>query len=129
MYPNMSDRTRFKLMRPMIIVCAILAFIPAMTVPIVFPVFLWAFSFGIPVFMMFFVGMGWKASKSAAWITILVTYLINFIWTFWTPSWASGPWALNMYPVTVSTIVLGIVLTVVLPGKPGLLKRHRAGLA
>ena len=127
--PDLSDQARLKLMRWMIVVCTLLAFIPAMTVPIVFPVFLWAFSFGIPVFVMFVLGMIWKASRSAAWITILFTYLVNFIWTFWTPGWATGPWGLNMYPVTVCSIVLGVVLTGILPGKGGLLKRHRAGLA
>ena len=122
----MSDTARYKMMRPMIIVCALLAFVPALVAPIIFPVFLWCFSFGIPVFLMFLVGMVWKRSKSAAWITILFVYLINFIWTFWTPSWAPGPFALNIYPVTVCSIVLGVVLTAILPGKIGLLKEHRA---
>lgn len=129
MMPNMSDETRYRLMRPMIVICAILAFIPALTVPIVFPVFLWCFSFGIPIFMMFLLGMVWKTSTMGAYITILVTYLINFIWTFWTPAWATGPWALNMYPVTVCTVVLGLITTAFLPGETGLLKRHRAGQA
>lgn len=124
--PQMADETRLKLMRPLIFVCGLLAFIPALFVPIIFPVFLWCFSFGIPVFIVFLFGMVWKASKAAAWITILVSYVVNFVWTFATPSWASGPWALNMYPVTVCSIVLGVVLTLILPGEDGLLKRVRA---
>ncbi|MCL6477472.1 MAG: hypothetical protein K6T65_03575 [Peptococcaceae bacterium] len=123
--PKMSDRTALALMRVMILVCAVLALIPALTVPIVFPVFLWAFSFGIPVFVIYVIGLKWKISKSAAWLTIGITYLVNFIWTFWTPSWAPGPFALNMYPVTVCSLVLGIILTAILPGEPGLITQRR----
>jgi SSS family solute:Na+ symporter len=125
-YPNMSDETRLKLMRPTILLCGLLAVVPAFFAPILFPVFLWAFSFGIPLFMIMLFGLVWKTSKSAAWITIIVTYIVNFWWTFATPTWASGPWALNMYPVTVCSIVLGTVLYAVLPGEPGLLKRLKS---
>lgn len=122
-FPKMSDETRLKLMRPTILLCGLLAVVPAFFAPILFPVFLWAFSFGIPLFMIMLFGLVWKTSKSAAWITVVVTYIVNFWWTFATPEWASGPWALNMYPVTVCSIVLGVVLYAVLPGEPGLLKR------
>lgn len=124
--PNMTDETRLKLMRPLILVCGLLAFIPALFVPIIFPVFLWCFSFGIPVFVVWLIGMVWKTSRTAAWTTILVSYAVNFIWTFATPSWATGPWGLNMYPVTACSIVLGIGLNLVLPGDEGLLKRIRS---
>jgi len=129
MFPNMNDTTRLKVMRWMILVCALLFAVPALTVPVVFPVFLWAFSFGIPVFVCYILGMVYKISRPAAWITIIVSYIVDFIWTFWTPSWASGPFALNMYPVTVVSVILGIVLTLVLPGEPGLLKQQRAKAA
>jgi SSS family solute:Na+ symporter len=123
--PNMSDATRMKLMRPMILLCGLLAAVPALFAPILFPVFLWAFSFGIPLFMIFLFGLVWKTSKPAAWITVVVTYIVNFWWTFATPAWAQGPWALNMYPVTVCSLVLGILLFAILPGDVGLLKRNR----
>ena len=124
-FPNMKDETRMKLMRPMILVCGLLAAVPALFAPILFPVFLWAFSFGIPLFVIFLFGLVWKTSRPAAWITVVVTYIVNFWWTFATPAWAQGPWALNMYPVTVCSLVLGIVLFAILPGEAGLLKRNR----
>ncbi len=123
--PNMSDATRMKLMRPMILLCGLLAAVPALFAPILFPVFLWAFSFRIPLFMIFLFGLVWKTSKPAAWITVVVTYIVNFWWTFATPAWAQGPWALNMYPVTVCSLVLGILLFTILPGDVGLLQRNR----
>ncbi len=126
-FPNMTPETQFKLMRPMVVVCGLLACVPALFAPMIFPIFLWCFSFGIPIFFVWLAGMVWKCSKSAAWITILVSYIVNFVWTFATPSWAPGPFALNMYPVTLISLVLVIVLNAILPGEAALLKRHRAG--
>jgi SSS family solute:Na+ symporter len=119
--PKMSDETKMKLMKISILICALLFAIPAFLNAVIFPVFLWCFSFGIPVFVVYFMGLKFKVSKSAAWATIIVAFIVNFWWTFWTPSWAAGPWSLNMYPVTVVSVVLGVVLTAVLPGTAPLL--------
>ena len=68
-------------------------------------------------------------SRAAAWITIVVTYIVNIYWTFWTPAFSLGtPLELNMYPVTICSVVLGIVLTAILPGTPGLRTKKYAAL-
>lgn len=120
--PNMSDATKLRLTKIMILVSALLFAFPAFSNAVIFPVFLWCFSFGIPVFVVYFMGLKVKSSRAAAWITTLVTFAVNFWWTFWTPEWATGIWSLNMYPVTVVSIVLGVSLSLILPGKPGLLR-------
>jgi SSS family solute:Na+ symporter len=125
LFPKMSDETRLKITRPVIFIYAVAASIPAMFAPVLFPVFLWTFSFGIPLFIIMVYGLVWKVSKPAAWITIIATYIVNFWWTFWTPSWAEGPWALNMYPVTICSFVLGTVLFAILPGEKGKLHQLR----
>lgn len=124
-FPNMKQETELKLMRPMIIICGLASAIPAFFVPIIFPVFLWCFSFGIPVCVVWFIGMVWKRNKAAAWITVLVTFAVNFIWTFATPAWPPAPFNQNIYPVTVVSLVLGIVLNLILPGEKGLLRQMR----
>jgi len=123
--PNMSDKTNLKVTKVMILVSAALFAFPALSNAVIFPVFLWCFSFGIPVFVVYFMGLKFRSSKMAAWITTMVVFVINFIWTFWTPGWATGIWSLNMYPVTVVSLVLGIALSLApLPGsKPGLLSK------
>lgn len=124
LFPKMSDETRMKLMKPGIVFIALLAVIPAFFAPVLFPVFIWCFSFGIPVFVIFVYGLVWKTSKSAAWITLIVAIVIDFWWTFATPAWATTSfWGLNMYPVTVVSFVLGTILFAVLPGEKGYLKR------
>lgn len=126
-FPSMSTEMELKLMRPAIFLCGLMSAVPALFVPMIFPVFLWCFSFGIPIFIVWLIGMVWKTNATAAWITVLVSYLVNFIWTFATPSWAPQPFDLNMYPVTVCSIVLGIGLNLILPGEKGLLTTIRAG--
>lgn len=128
-FPTMSGKTQLKVIRPLIVICGLMACVPALFVPMIFPVFLWCFSFGIPIFVIWLIGMLWKTSNTAAWITVIVTYLVNFIWTFATPSWAPQPFDLNMYPVTICSIVLGVGLTLILPGDQGLLRRVRTAQA
>jgi SSS family solute:Na+ symporter len=120
---KLTDKQSMNLMRLSIVICALFFAVPAFLNAVIFPVFLWCFSFGIPVFIMYFLGLKYKISKKAAWATVIVAYIINFWWTFWTPAWATGAWSLNMYPVTVVSVILGVVLTIILPGEPGLLRK------
>jgi len=124
--PKMSDRTFLILTRVMIIVCAVLVVIPALQLPFIFSVFMWTFSFGIPVFGVYLIGMLWKVNKVAAWVTILAAYAANFIWTFATPSWWPSSMSLNVYPTTIVTVLFGVVLNLILPGEPAYLKRVKA---
>lgn len=127
--PNMDDKTFMKLLRVCIVVQAIILVIGALSFDVVFPIFIWCFSFGIPVFVVYLCGQVWKVSRPAAWITIVVTYIVNIYWTFWTPAFSLGtPLELNMYPVTICSVVLGVILTAVLPGTPGLRTKKYAAL-
>jgi SSS family solute:Na+ symporter len=122
--PDMDPKTHLRLIKGMLILVALVMCIPAFFVPIVFPVFLWCFSFAMPVFFIYFIGLKFKASRTAAWITVAVAYIVNVIWTFWTPSWAVPPFDLNMYAVLVVSIVVGIISTAVCKGDRPLAKRR-----
>lgn len=124
--PTMKDETRLKLARPMIIVCTLIACVPAFFNAPIMSVFFWCFSFGIPLFTVWLIGMIWKVSKPAAWITVAVAIIVNFAWTFATPVWATGNFTNNVYPVGIVSFVLGIILHLILPGEKGLLWRVRA---
>lgn len=122
--PDMTDHHHLIWMRVMIIVQAAICGIAAMKMDVLFMLFLWCFTFGMPVFVVYFLGMIWKASKPAAWITIVGSYAVGIIWTFWTPqftnNFAMGIFSLNIYAVIAVSLILGIVLTIILPGEPGL---------
>jgi solute:Na+ symporter, SSS family len=120
-YPKMSDKTFLVLTRVMILVCAVLVIIPALKLPFIFSIFMWTFSFAIPVFGVYLIGMMWQINKFAAWATILAGYAANFLWTFWTPGWLPSYMSLNVYPTTLATALVGIVLNLILPGEPGYL--------
>ncbi len=129
LFPNMSDKGKMRNMKVCMIICVLLFAVPALFMPVVFPIFLWCFSFGIPLFVVYIIGMWFKISRPATWITVIVVYIVNFWWTFWTPTWATGPWGLNMYPVTVVSLVLGIILHIILPGEKGLLRQKKSEAA
>ena len=131
--PDMSEETRYKLIRISIFICAAFFAVPAFLNAVIFPIFLWCFSFGIPVFVIYVMGLKVRRNIMAAWITIIVAYAVNFIWTF-APLPDSitgllfGAMGLNMYPVTIVSIVLGVILPLVLPGgKPPFLSKDGKG--
>ena len=108
------------------IVCVIVtlaAAIPALKVEVVIQLFFWCFSLSLPIFICYLIGMWWKVSRPAAWINLFASLAVNFWWTFACPSWCPPQFSLSFYPVFVVTVVLGIVLNLVLPGKKGLLRQ------
>jgi SSS family solute:Na+ symporter len=109
----------------MIVVCAALVFIPALNPPRLFTIFMWTFSFAIPVFGVYLIGMMWKINKTAAWLTILAGYAADFLWTFAPPSWLPSYLSLNVYPTAFATVIFGVVLNLFLPGKPGYLRQMK----
>jgi SSS family solute:Na+ symporter len=129
--PRMSDKTFLILSRVMILVCALVVIVPALKVlDTVMSIFLWTFSFAIPVFGVYLIGMLWKVNKAAAWITMLAGYAANFLCTFapdllWWPEFIQG-FKLNVYPTTAATIIFGIGLNLILPGEPGYLRQMKA---
>ena len=124
-HPEMSDATFLKLTRTMILICAVLVIIPALKLTLMFSIFMWTFSFAIPVFGVYLIGMLWKVNKVATWITIVAGYVANFLWTFAAPTWLPEYLSLNVYPTTFATVLFGVVLNLILPGEPGYLHQMR----
>lgn len=125
-FPNMSDSAFLKLTRIMILVCAVLVIIPALELPYIPSIFFWTFSFAIPIFGVYLIGMLWKVNKVAAWTTILAGLAANFIWTFAVPSWWPASISLNVYPTTFATVLFGVVMNLILPGEPGYIRQLKA---
>jgi SSS family solute:Na+ symporter len=127
--PKMSDKTFLILTRVMIFVIALLVIIPALKVldQDIMSIFFWTFSFGIPVFGVYLIGMLWKVNKVAAWVTMLAGYAANFLWTFapdliWLPERIKS----NVYASIFATALFGVVLNLILRGEPGYLRQLKA---
>ena len=128
-HPKMGDRTFLILTRVMILVCTILVAIPALKQQsMVLPIFMWTFSFAIPVFGVYLIGMVWKINKAAGWITILAGYAASFFWTFARPAGVPD-YITTVYPTAIATVVFGIVLNLILPGEPGFLRQLKKAKA
>ncbi|MBN1831105.1 MAG: sodium:solute symporter family protein [Deltaproteobacteria bacterium] len=129
--PGMSDKAFLILSRAMIFVIALVVIIPALRVldQDVMPIFFWTFSFGIPVFGVYLIGMMWKVSRFAAGITMLAGYGANFLWTFapdliWLPErMKSNP---AVYATILATVLFGVVMHLILRGEPGYLRQMKA---
>jgi SSS family solute:Na+ symporter len=110
----------------MIFVIALLVIVPALKLQLVLSIFFWTFSFAIPVFGVYLIGMMWKVNRVAAWATMLAGYAANFLWTFAPPTWLPSYMSLNVYPTIFTTLLFGIVLNLILPGEPGYLRQLKA---
>lgn len=120
-----GDKGYKTLSRVVIVVVTALATIPAMKVSLLISLFFWCFALSMPIFCNYLIGMCWKINRKAAWINLIVSTIVNFWWTFACPSWA-GIFNFAFWPVAVTTIVLGVVLNLILPGEPGLLRQIKA---
>ena len=123
----MSDKTFLILTRVMIFVCAVLVIIPALKLSLMLPIFFWTFSFAIPVFGVYLIGMLWKVNRVAAWTTILAGYAANFLWTFSSPTWLPDIISHNVvYPTIIATVLVGVVMNLILPGDPPYMRKLKA---
>lgn len=117
-----GDKGYVGLSRIIIVIVTIAAVIPAIRGTMLITLFFWSFSLSMPIFVCYLIGMTWKINRKAAWINLLVTTGVNFWWTFACPSWA-GMFTLPFWPVAITTCALGIILNLIMPGEPGLLKQ------
>ncbi len=122
--PNMDEKQKLRTNKLCVVVAAALLLPGALIMAneFVFNLFLWVFSFGMPVFIVFIIGYNFKISKSAAWLTIIISYVINCIWTFLPMEKLlhlkpGSIWGMNLYATMVASLILGVVLHLILPGK------------
>lgn len=131
--PDASPKKKMVINRACIVVAAALV-LPAaliMAHEFVFNLFLWVFSFGMPVFVCLLIGYNWKVSRKAAWATIIITYIIDCIWTFLPMGTilklpAGSVWGMNLYATMVASVVLAVIFHLIFKGEPGWKKTHAA---
>lgn len=124
--PNASEREQVILIRVLIIVLAFSAAFVGIFLPNILAALGWISSFLAPVFFLFVYGLFWKRSEPAAVITVLVAWIVNMLWTFTSLPEALGmPHDINAYVTISIAIVLGAILTAVMPGKPSFVKTYK----
>lgn len=129
--PNATEKQLTKYTRIVIVIITIIAIVVCNLQPAPVEMVNWIFSFGIPIFVMAVIGMWWKRCEKATIITFLVTWVVVCIWSTFglmdkliaiNPVWAN----FNVNYVSLAfALVVGVITTAVLPGKPGLYRKAR----
>ncbi|MGB9887823.1 MAG: sodium:solute symporter family protein [Moorellales bacterium] len=124
--PDASEREVERAIRLVMLLLAVAAVIPSMTLPPIVAAILWLYAWSVPVTVFVILGLFWKRSPVAAAITWAVAWIANALWTFTGLSAALGLSSLpGIYVVLLVSIVLGIVLTAACQGEPGYFTSRR----
>lgn len=117
-----GDKGYVAMSRIIIVVVTLAAILPAMKVTMLITLFFWCFALSMPIFVNYLIGMVWKINRKVAWTNLIITTAVNFWWTFACPDWA-GLFTLPFWPVAFTTVGLGIILNLIIPGEKGLLRQ------
>ena len=122
--PKASEKEKTIVMRIMIVIVGVLAIVLSNFQPTVVTTINWIFTWGVPMFVMMVIGLCWKRNTKAAVITYIVPWIANILWI--TCGLQDKLGMMNFHQVylcTIISVVLGLLLTAVLPGsKPGFFK-------
>ena len=122
--PEASEKEKTRVMRIMIVIVGIAAIALSSFQPAVVTTINWIFTWGVPMFVMLVIGLCWKRNTMAAVITYIVSWIANVVWiTCGLMEKLDMTNFHQVYLCTIISVVLGLVLTAVLPGsKPGYFK-------
>lgn len=125
--PHTTEKQDRNMMRVIIVILAVIAALFSVALPTILGAVAWQCSFVAPMFFLFIFGLFWKRSEKAFVITIAVAWIANCLWSFTSLPAALGmPSDINAYVTIIITIVLGIILTAAMPGKPSYIATHKA---
>ena len=118
--PEASEDEVTRVTRITIVVLAIIAMTVASFLPPILAAMNWLFAWLVPIFWVVVFGFVWKRSTSAALLTLVVSWVLNTIWSFTSLPEVLGLASLNNAIVTVvAALGVGIVCNLFMKGKPG----------
>ncbi|MFD2183349.1 sodium:solute symporter family protein [Rhodoplanes azumiensis] len=121
--PAAGEADERRVTRIMILVLGVAAFLVAAYLPPIVQAMNWLFAWMTPVFWLIIIGLFWKRSSTAAVWTLAVSWILNGLWSFSSlPALIGLDGTPNVYATLVSGLVLGIGLTAVCDGLPGLFR-------
>lgn len=121
--PDATEEDEKRVTRYGIAVLGIVAMCVASFLPPIVSAINWLFAWMTPVFWLIVFGLFWKRSSTAALWTMIITWILNSLWSFTSlPSIVGFETAPNVYVTFISSLVFGIIFTIICKGKPGLFK-------
>lgn len=121
--PNSTEATQTRVMRLTIIVVAGIAIGVAAFLPPILAAMNWLFAWLVPVFWLVVFGLFWKRHQGVAIVALLVSWLLNCLWSFTALPAALGvPNAPNAYVTLAATLLVLVPGNFLVTGQPGLLR-------
>ncbi|MCA8888365.1 MAG: sodium:solute symporter family protein [Parvularculaceae bacterium] len=123
--PKASERQLTFMIRLVIIIVASIAIAVASLLPPILAAMIWLFAWLVPVFWILMAGLLWRRNSFVAGLTLLGAWAANFVWSFTSLPLQLGfenPGALNAYVTALVSAVVVILGTIILGGRPGLLR-------
>ncbi len=118
--PNMTPKQTTTCIRVCLVLCIIVSTLLAQFLPPIIVLFVWLYSFLIPIFFLYYMGLWWKRSEKVAVISCVVPWLLACLWTF-----TSLPQVLHMeeihqfYVIAVSSFAILTVGNLLVKGQRG----------
>lgn len=128
LFPKMSDVTELKVTKLCILICSVICLIPALTLPVIMPIFFWCFMLSIPIFFVYITGMYITRNKLWTWIALIAGYIVAFWWTFAPPP-VPYPFTNILYPVLIVSFIFGMLIPCFVKGETPYLKLAKARAA
>jgi SSS family solute:Na+ symporter len=126
-HPDASEKTQRSLARIVILIAAVLGILATSFMPAIINGANWAFAWLCPIFFNVMYALFWKRSNAAAGAVFAVSWILVLLWTFTPFFTAIGLGGIPIPYVTLAvSIVLGVILNLVLPGKTGYFRERRA---
>lgn len=119
--PNLCEKEEAFVTRIGIVVLAGLAIIAAGNMPPIVSAINWLFAWVTPVFFLIIFGLFWRRSAMAATTTLLVSWVVNMLWSFTSLPAAMGAAEIpNVYPALICSLVVSIAMLLLTRTEPGL---------
>jgi solute:Na+ symporter, SSS family len=116
--PKASPEEITRVTRTMIVCLSLVAVGVASFLPPIIASIGWLLGWMMPIFWLIAVGLFWKRSTPAAVITLVAAWGINILWSVTLlPNWLGVPAMPNTYPILAFTVLVGLVSTLMLPGR------------
>jgi SSS family solute:Na+ symporter len=120
-----SEQEVARIIRIVVVVLGALAISIASFLPPIIGAINWLFAWIVPVFWLFVFGLFWKRDKGVATLTLVITWVINILWSFTAlPSMIGGTVGSlpNGYVTLVISLVVLIIGNLAVKGEPAYFK-------
>lgn len=122
--PEAKEKEMTRMIRIVIVVIAGIAIGVASFLPPILAAMNWLFAWLVPVFWILVFGLFWRCSQPVAIATLLITWILNSLWSFTElPAYLGLAQLPNAYLTVASALVCIFIGNLIVKGTPGYLRK------